>query len=269
MYIFFLALFAIELYYFFIDFFISGLFAHYGYSLQGGLILLGILLTHSIIILGLILLSYGVMNKKTWTRKFMMFFLIWASLWALWAILVGNNVIINGFLLIIYLLMIFYMTTNEVKEYFSRLYHYGKYALYTRMVTLKSGLQLPIYFFSSHTPKSGRPTTLPDGYVVQENDTSHMPYLKKENSEHKPKKKQEEPENQTHGTIYVVNSSHNDAVKGSWAVKNHKKIFSSHPTKRLALKKARELALKQHTSVLVQNTNGKFSYGFKPKQPSG
>lgn len=198
----------------------------------------------------------------------MMFFLLWAMLWSLWGIIVGNNLIINGFLTLIYLLMIFYLKTNEVKEYFSRLYQYGKYILYTKLVTLKSGLQLPIYFFSSHTPKSGHPAPLPEGYIVKENETSHMPYLKKQVKTNKATKKQRQTQQETHGTIYVVNSSHNDAIKGSWAVKDQKTFFSSHPTKRLALKKAREIALKQHTSVLVQDTHGKFSYGFKPKRPS-
>lgn len=72
------------------------------------------------------------------------------------------------------------MNTTEVKQYFIRLFRYGKYVLYTRMVVLRSGVRLPIFFFSSHTPKSGYATSLPQGYIVKENETSHMPYLKKE-----------------------------------------------------------------------------------------
>ena len=266
MYLFFLILFAIELFYFFVDFFISGLFAYYGYTLQGGLILLGVICTHSIIFFALLLLSYGVLNRRTWTRKFMIFFLFWASLWAIWGLIVGNNILVHLILLIIYMLMIFYLTTNEVKEYFARMLRYGKYVLYTRMVTLKSGLQLPIYFFSSHTPKSGHPTSLPDGYIVKENETSHMPYLKKDHPNKTIKKRDAKTSKRDRMVIYVVNASHTDRINGSWAVKGHNQIFSSHPTKRLAIKKAREVALQKHATVMVQNTNGRFSYGFKPKQ---
>jgi hypothetical protein len=152
----------------------------------------------------------------------------------------------------------------EVKQYFMRLFRYGKYVLYTRMVVLKSGVKLPIFFFRFHTPKSGYATTLPEGYIVKENETSHMPYLKKE----KPptSNKNIEPKRAPQSIIYVVNSSHNDTVQGNWSVKSKQKIFSNHTTKRSALKKAREIALQGNARVIVQNINGRFSYSFKPKR---
>jgi hypothetical protein len=58
-------------------------------------------------------------------------------------------------------------------------YHYGKYTLYTRIVKLKSGTELPIYFFSKKKPRSGKPTPLPEKFLVKESDRSHMPYLVK------------------------------------------------------------------------------------------
>jgi len=56
-------------------------------------------------------------------------------------------------------------------------YHFGKYTLYTRFVKLKSGIELPIYFFSKKKPKSGKPVSLPDKYIVRVNQRSNMPYL--------------------------------------------------------------------------------------------
>ncbi len=268
MYLLFIIIFAIDLYYFFIEFFISGLFVHYGNSIQAGGILLGIFCTHSIIFLTLLLMSYGVIHRKTWTRKFMMFFLAWTSIWALWGLLVGNNVVIHLFLLLMYSILIIYLTTDQVKQYFSRMYQYGKYILYTQIVTLKSGLQLPIYFFSSHIPKNGHQTTLPEGYIVKENKKSHMPYLQKKAQNIFIEKSHGKNKDRIHPVIYVINNPQTDTKKESWAVRQHKRILSTHPTKQLAIDKAREVAEQQKATVMVQNINGRFSYGFKPKQSS-
>ena len=75
---------------------------------------------------------------------------------------------------------------------------------------------------------------------------------------HKPRK----PSN----VIYVVSKPQPGQVKGDWAVRSHGKIFSHHRTKQAAIDKARDIAKKREATVLVQNTDGTFSEGFKPRK---
>jgi hypothetical protein len=102
-------------------------------------------------------------------------------LWPIWGILIGNKVVEHAILVIIYVLMIIFLMTEYVKEYFRRVsyFTYGPYTLYTRRVELLSGRILDIYFFSIKTPKSGTPTTMPEGYEVGVNERSGLPYLRK------------------------------------------------------------------------------------------
>lgn len=65
--------------------------------------------------------------------------------------------------------------------------------------------------------------------------------------------------------IYVVSKPQPGQVKGDWAVRSHGKIFSHHRTKHAAISKAREIARKREATVMVQNTDGTFSNGFKPR----
>lgn len=76
------------------------------------------------------------------------------------------------------------------------------------------------------------------------------------------KKKPRKPSN----VIYVVNKPQPGQVRGDWAVRSHRKIFSHHRTKENAIKKAREIAIKREATVMVQNTDGTFSDGFKPRK---
>jgi hypothetical protein len=66
--------------------------------------------------------------------------------------------------------------------------------------------------------------------------------------------------------VYVVSKPQPGQVKGDWAVRTHRKIFSHHRTKQAAIKKARNIALDRDATVLIQNTNGTFSDGFKPRK---
>jgi uncharacterized protein DUF2188 len=66
--------------------------------------------------------------------------------------------------------------------------------------------------------------------------------------------------------IYVVSKPQPGQVKGDWAVRSHGKIFSHHRTKQAAIQKAREIAKKREATVMVQNTDGTFSEGFKPRK---
>ena len=83
----------------------------------------------------------------------------------------------------------------------------------------------------------------------------------------KKKKKIEKPSTRKPANvIYVVSKPQPGQVKGDWAVRSHYKIFSHHRTKNAAIKKARNIALEKDATVLVQNTNGTFSNGFKPRK---
>jgi hypothetical protein len=164
-----------------------------------------------------------------------------------------------------YIAMIFYLTTPTFQWYFHKIFRYGKYALYTRTVSLKSGLQIPIYFFSKNEPKSGHPTTLPNGYMIEENQYSHMPYLKKKNGS---LSKHDLKQSNTHDHIpvyYVVNNSQTTSTRYPWIIRSQRTILSNHRTKNAAVRKARVLAFQKKGRVLVQKTNGKFGYGFTPR----
>ena len=75
------------------------------------------------------------------------------------------------------------------------------------------------------------------------------------------KKKHGKPSN----VIYVVSKPQPGQVKGDWAVRSHGKIYSHHRKKENAIKAARDIARKKEATVLVQNTDGTFSEGFKPR----
>ena len=65
--------------------------------------------------------------------------------------------------------------------------------------------------------------------------------------------------------IYVVSKPQPGQVKGDWAVRSHGKIYSHHRKKQTAIKEARKIAKERGATVLVQNTDGTFSEGFKPR----
>ena len=65
--------------------------------------------------------------------------------------------------------------------------------------------------------------------------------------------------------IYVVSSPQAGEVRGDCAVRSHGKFFSHHKTKEKAIEEARKIAKKRGATVMVQNTDGTFSNGFKPR----
>ncbi len=65
--------------------------------------------------------------------------------------------------------------------------------------------------------------------------------------------------------IYVVSSPQAGEVRGDWAVRSHGKFYSHHKTKEKAIEEARKIARKRDATVMVQNTDGTFSTGFKPR----
>ena len=168
--------------YFIVSFFTHGLFVRYGYSM-GSLTfipyLLVILLLLSAITISTILIFYGFFQRKEWTLIFSKLFVGWSMIWPIWGILVGLNLAEQIVLLLIYIFLILLLNISLIKEHFVKVFRFGKYTLYKRDVELKSGKRLTIYFFSEGTPKSGTPTTMPEGYKVEVNERSKMPYLKK------------------------------------------------------------------------------------------
>lgn len=57
--------------------------------------------------------------------------------------------------------------------------HNNEWKLFTRMVTLRGGMNQQIYYFSRGKPKSGKPTDMPTGYKVGINKRTGLPYLAK------------------------------------------------------------------------------------------
>ena len=180
--LFLLVLFVSTIYYFFYDFFTNGLFKHYGNTFETlsmvEMFLLIILL--SIIGINLFLILTGFIHREKWTRRFTMFFLICAALWPIWGLTTGSNLMTNIVTLLIYLILILVISSKFIVKYFKNvIFKIGDYTLYRLYVTLKSGMTLPIYFFSKRKPRSGETTLLPEGYRVYVNKRSKMPYLKK------------------------------------------------------------------------------------------
>ena len=182
-FIFLVSLVVIEVLYF-LGFFNPGLFRHYGYEIDGlTTIIHPFILAFLIGILTLCqgLILFGFIFKRQWTRKFTMFFIIWASVWPIWGILVNNMITVHVCLCVIYFLMIVYLMTQTVKDYFRSIAIINGYTLYKRDVLLKSGKKVIIHFFSKKTPKSGHPTYIPKNHEVRYNIKSGMPYLIKVN----------------------------------------------------------------------------------------
>ncbi len=99
-----------------------------------------------------------------------------------------------------------------------------------------------------HIKKAQKPVTEVDKRV----DT----LIEKNKEKHKRK-----PSN----VIYVVSKPQPGEVKGDWAVRSHRKIFSHHKTKEKAIEEARKIAIKKEATVMIQNTDGTFADGFKPR----
>lgn len=77
--------------------------------------------------------------------------------------------------------------------------------------------------------------------------------------------KTEEKSRKPSNVIYVVSKPQPGQVRGDWAVRSHGKIYSHHRLKESAIKQARNIARERNATVLIQNTDGTFSEGFKPR----
>jgi hypothetical protein len=174
-----------EIYYFFIDYLFTGLYPFHGYTLESlGYVpyLLVTLVLYFIVIFSLYKITQGFLIVTEWARKFAIVYNIWASLWPLWGIIIGNRTGENLIFFAIYILIIFYLLSSYVIKYFEKIkvFTYGLYTLYTRKIHLiNSDRIIDIYFFSTHPPKSGDPCAMPEGYEVGINPRTKMPYLQK------------------------------------------------------------------------------------------
>lgn len=168
--------------YFVLSFFTHGLFVKYGYSISSltfAPLFFVIFLFLLAITLSLILIYHGFLHRRDMVIKFSKIFIAWSMIWPAWGLVSGLNIAEQILLLLVYLFLLILLYTSSIKEHFIKVYRFGKYTLYKREVNLKSGRKLTIYFFSEKEPKSGKPCDLPDGYRVEINKISKMPYLKK------------------------------------------------------------------------------------------
>jgi hypothetical protein len=145
-----------------------------------------------LIILSLIIIPYGFVKRKNWARLYAFVFLSWSIVRTIVYISMTGEKLIGFLLFVLFVISMMYLLSSPVKRYFGRIsdaivpveipkeYTYGLYTLYTELVHLKNGKNQIIYFFSKRKPKSGTPTTLPDGFQIEVSKRSGLPYLKKE-----------------------------------------------------------------------------------------
>jgi len=146
------------------------------------------------IILSIILLIfgiYGLFNGRSWARYFVMFYLIWSSLWAITMIYYKIEIIEHYLFFICYILIMMYLLMSNTRTFFQKSYkklnedrpekvcRYEDYTLFTREVTYKNGRKQTMYFFSKKIPEIGKSCKLPDGYMILTNSKTDLPYLKK------------------------------------------------------------------------------------------
>jgi len=158
------------------------------FSLDSSVMWIDVFLT----ILSLIIIPYGFAKRKNSARIFAFVFLSYSLLRTILYISITGEKTIGYPLFALCILSLMYLLMSSVKQYFGRItmaivpaeimkvYTYGLYTLYTELVHLKNGKNQIIYFFSKKTPKSGTPTTMPDGYQIEVSKRSGLPYLKKE-----------------------------------------------------------------------------------------
>jgi hypothetical protein len=181
-----------EIYYFFVDYLFSGLYPFHGYTLDSLEYIPYLFVTiflYVIVIFSLYKITIGFILREKWARKFTIIYTLWACIWPIWAIIIGNRVYENILFFIIYVIVILYLLSNYVKKYFEKtdVFTYGPYTLYTRKVDLKNtGKTIDIYYFCTHIPKSGKPCAMPDGYEIGVNPYTKMPYLQKIGKKKKP-----------------------------------------------------------------------------------
>lgn len=140
-------------------------------------------------ILSLTLIPYGFSTAKNWSRIFALVVLTWAMFRSIMYISITGEKIIGFVFFVLLFIFLLYLLMSPVKRYFGKTitspseeikeYSYGIYTLYSEFVKLRNGKTQLIYFFSKRKPKSGTPSTFPDGFEVEISKRSGLPYLKK------------------------------------------------------------------------------------------
>jgi hypothetical protein len=144
-----------------------------------------------IALLSIIIIPYGFMKRKKSVRIFAGVALFYALIPLLFYMVTTGEKIIGYLFFAVVVVSLLYLFSTTMKNYFgnstahvprdiAKEYTYGLYTLYTELVRLKNGKNQIIYFFSKKTPKSGTPTTLPQGFHVEVSTRSGLPYLKKD-----------------------------------------------------------------------------------------
>jgi hypothetical protein len=138
--------------------------------------------------------------------------------------------------------------------------------------TLDSGKQISTSTTASHFSSDADQRIWRDvNSIEKEVDTLHIKKAQKPVTEVDKKvdklieKNKEKHKRKPSNVIYVVSKPQPGEVRGDWAVRSHGKIFSHHKTKEKAIDEARKIAVKREATVMVQNTDGTFSTGFKPR----
>ena len=98
--------------------FTDGLLAHYGYKILrlesiGHISIL--LLVISIVALCLIIILYGIIKEKKYFRKFTIIYLIWASIFPVWAMIVSSYFILSIIALLVNIIILIYLVINPFK----------------------------------------------------------------------------------------------------------------------------------------------------------
>jgi hypothetical protein len=145
-------------------------------------------------VLSLVLIPYGFSTAKNWSRIFALIVLTWALFRSIVYISMTGEKILGFVFFVLLFISLLYLLMSGVKRYFgkssippthseeSKEYSYGLYTLYSEFVKLRNGKTQLIFFFSKRTPKSGNPSTFPEGYQVEVSKRSGLPYLKKRES---------------------------------------------------------------------------------------
>jgi hypothetical protein len=134
----------------------------------------------------LVIVPYGFFKALNWARLYALVFLTWSAFGAITYILSTGEIFVRYLLFVLYVLFVVYLLMSHTKRYFKRgyeehkIFHYGEYTLYSTDVKLRGGRIQTIYFFSKKLPEKGRPTQKPQGYIVEVNKRTGLPYLKKQ-----------------------------------------------------------------------------------------
>ncbi len=69
---------------------------------------------------------------------------------------------------------------QDIEKSDEAIYRYNDYTLYKKELATTDGKKTTIHFFSKEKPDDGIPTDLPEGYIVDINKKTGLPYLKKQ-----------------------------------------------------------------------------------------